>query len=120
MLRSPSPRPSPSGRGRALLICGPKCLLNKLLLFLLVPAKRTGSRGRGCWPGDPGKGESFEKPVTELDPQIGPCSHIDRLLLHPKNLRSIAEWGQGSLQWLGREWIKLLQANNGDVIGPRF
>src|SRR5256885_1112573 len=80
-LCSPSPRPAPSGRGRALLVCVPKCVLNNLPLFLFVAASGARSRSGRCRPSEPGKGKSLEKPVAKLDSQVRPCSHIDRFLL---------------------------------------
>src|SRR5438105_7694652 len=81
---------------------------------------RTGSRGGGGRTGDGGQRETIEEASAKTDLKIWPGAHILRLFLDPKYRRAVPVGSQGSLEQLRRKRIKLLEADDRDILALRF
>src|SRR5690606_34963494 len=111
--------PRPRGRGPACVIrSAAEDLTQQLLLLRLVRGVRT-DRGRAVGrTGDAPRTAAAQqlRVLRQLQRQVRPRAHVDRLVLHPQQLGVGAEARQLGVELLLRERVEPLQADQGDVL----
>src|SRR6266436_1133988 len=91
-------------------------LRDDLFLFLFVAAGGTGRRTGRLGAVDAREWKIIKKLFPKLHPQVAPCTHVLRFLLHPNHCGAGRVDTQRGTQSLVVQWIELFESKDRNVV----